>query len=100
MDAHLADVAGVFEATMHPRFACVSGQVDAVAMGDVAANGRLAHANVDHIGVGWRDGDPANGGAREGAVGDVLPEKTSVRGLPDAAAGGAEVEGVIVAGIA
>src|SRR5215475_4784325 len=85
---------------MRPGFACVSGPVDAVAMGDVAANGRLAHAHVDHIGVGWRDSDPADGGASEVAVGNVLPEEPSICGLPDAATCGAEVEGVIVVRVA
>src|SRR5258708_37148079 len=95
MAAPFANIAGVVEAKMRPGFACVSGLVDAVAMGDVAANGRLAHADVDHVGVGWRDGDAADGGASEVAVGDVLPEEPSIRGLPDAATGGAAVEGGI-----
>src|SRR5258708_2221962 len=85
---------------MRPGLTSVSGLVDAVAMRDIAANGRLAHADVDHVGVGGRDGDAADGGASEVAVGDVLPEEPSVHGLPDAATGGAEVERVIVAGVA
>ena len=42
----------------------------------------------------------ADRGALEVAVGDVFPEEAAIGGLPDAAAGGAEVKGVAVAGIA
>ena len=74
MDAHLADIARIFEAEMRPGLARVGGLVDAVAMRDIAANGGLAHANIDHVGVGGRDGDAADRGALEIAIGDVLPE--------------------------
>src|SRR5262249_49075781 len=37
--------------------------------------------------------------AAEGAVGDVLPVDAAVGGLPDAAAGGAEVENLFVDGV-
>jgi hypothetical protein len=69
-------------------------------MRDVAANGGFTHADVDHIGVGGGDGDTADRGALEEAIGDVFPEETAVRSLPDAATCGAEIEGVAMAGIA
>ena len=49
VDAHLADVARLREAAVRPGLAAVGGLVDAVAVRDVAANRRLAHADVDHV---------------------------------------------------
>lgn len=61
-------------------------------MGDVATDAGFAHADVDDVGVGGRDGNGANGGALEEAVGDILPVYAAVDCFPDAAAGGAEIE--------
>ncbi|MEI2616302.1 MAG: hypothetical protein V9F06_01525 [Thermomicrobiales bacterium] len=63
-----------------PGLAAVGGLVDAVAVGDVAADGRLAHADVDDVGVGLGNGDRAHRGALEEAVGDVPPVLTAVVG--------------------
>src|SRR5215469_16298381 len=60
VDAYFANIAGVFEAEMLPGFAGVGGLVNAVTVGDVATNGSLAHANIDHVGVGGRDGNAAD----------------------------------------
>ena len=47
--AHPADVAAIAEAEVPPRAAPVVGAIDAVAVGDVAADARLAGADVDHV---------------------------------------------------
>ena len=93
VDADAPDVAGVAQADGSPGAAAVGGPVDAVAVRDVAADAGLAHADVDHVGVGRRDGERADGGGLEEAVGDVLPVRAAVGGLPHAARAGAEVEG-------
>src|SRR5579884_1467543 len=82
MDADLGDVANLGKAQMLPGRAGVGGLPHAVAVRDVAADGRLAHADVDHVRVGRGDGDGADRRALEEAVGDVLPVDAAVGGLP------------------
>ncbi len=93
VDADAGDLLGGGEAPVRPGAAGVGRAVDAVAGGDVAADGRLAHAGVDDVGVGAGDGDGAHGAGLEEAVGDRVPGGAAVGGLPHAAAGAAEVEG-------
>ena len=69
----------------------IGGLVDAVALDDVAAQLRLAHADVDDVGIGGRDGDGADRGGLQRLVGDRRPGRAAVGRLPEAAAGGAEV---------
>ena len=54
MNADFADVPGVGESEVCPGSAPVGGPVHPVAVGDVVADGALAHARVDHAGVGVR----------------------------------------------
>ena len=78
---------------MRPRAARVGGLVDAVAVRrHDAADGVLAHADVDDVRVGGRDRDRADRRGLHLAVGDVGPRAAAVGGLPDAAADAAEVE--------
>ena len=93
VDDDVADVARVRQADVLPGPAAVGRPVDAVAVRDVAADRRLAGAGVDDARVGVRDGDRADGGGLEVAVGDVLPVGAAAGGLPDAPGAGAEVEG-------
>ena len=92
MDADAGDVTGVLEAEVLPGRAGVVGAVYAVAVGEVDADACLAHAGVNDVGVGLGYGDRAHGGGVEVAVGDVLPVRAAVGGLPDPAADRAEVE--------
>ena len=55
--ADAGDVAGVAKTEVGPGLAAVDGAVDAVAVADVAADLGLAHAGVDHVGVGLGGGD-------------------------------------------
>ena len=61
------------EADVRPGLAGVGRLVDAVARHDVAADARLAHADVDDVGVRFGDGDGADRRARDLAVGDRRP---------------------------
>ena len=65
--------------------------VDAVARHDVAADARLPHADEDDVGIRLGDGDRADRGALDLAVGHRHPVLAAVGRLPEAAAHGAEV---------
>ena len=92
MHADAADVAGVAQPHVGPRAASVIGAIDAVAVRHVAADARLAGARVDHARLRGRDGERADRGGLEEAVGDVLPVGPAVRRLPDTARACPEVE--------
>src|SRR5581483_6037511 len=85
MHAHAADEAGIGQAKVRPGLAGIGGTVDAVAVGDVAADAGLSHAGIDDVRVRLGDGDGADGGGAHEAVGDVLPVGAAVGGLPHAA---------------
>ena len=89
-DADASDLPGVSESDVLPRFACVSGFEDTVAVRDIPANGRFTGADVDDVGVGLAYGDRADRAA-EVFVGDGCPRHSAVGGLEDSATGGAEV---------
>ena len=97
MDADARDLAGVAQPDVLPGPAAVGRLVDAVAVRDVAADGLLSGADVDHVRIGLRDGDRADRARLEVLVGDDLPVGAAVGRLPDAAAGRAEVERVRIA---
>ena len=99
MDADAGDVAGVLEAEVRPGCAGVVGAVYAVAVGEVYADAGLAHARIHDVGVRLGDGDRADRGGVEEAVGYVLPVRAAVGGLPDAAADRTEVEDARVDGV-
>ena len=93
VDLDGADLLGVGKAHVLPGLAGVGGLVDPVAVGGVAAKVGLAHAGVDDVGVGVRDGDGADGAELDLFIGDGEPVHAAVGGLPDASAGGTHVEG-------
>ena len=51
MDAHAGDVSCVSETDVGPGLSGVGGAVDAVPMGNIASNARLAGACIENIGV-------------------------------------------------
>ena len=67
------------------------GLVDAVAGHDVAADARLAHADVHDVGIRLRDSYGADRGAADLAVGDRRPGVAGIDSLPQPAADRAEV---------
>src|SRR5262249_19053018 len=60
---------------------------------NVAANAGFAAANIDHVWIGFGDGDRAYG-ADLCFVRDILPSQSAVGGLPHTAGHGAEIIGV------
>src|ERR1700733_4128323 len=60
----------------------------------LAADIRLAGADVDDVGIGRRYGDGSDGADGDALVGDRKPGAAAVFCLPDAAADRTEIEGV------
>ena len=92
VDADAGDLLGVLKTDVRPGGAPVGGLVDAVTVRRVAADGRLAHAGDDHVRVRLGDGDRADRGGLQELVGNRFPRAAAVGGLPQPAAGRAEVE--------
>ncbi len=86
VDPYARDLARVREANGRPGLAGVGRFEHAVAVRHVAADGVLAGADVDHVGVGLTHPDRADGPA-EVLIGDGQPGIAAVGGLEDAAAG-------------
>ena len=84
-----------FKSDMLPTAPGIGRFVDAVADGDINADGGFAAAGVDDVGVGRRHFQRADGRGREIAIADVFPVLAGIGGLPDAAADAAEIEGVL-----
>ena len=82
MDANLGNGVGVLEADVGPFLATVHRLVDAVAGHDIAADARLAHADVNDVGVRLGDRDGANRRAGNLAVRDRRPVVAGVSGFP------------------
>src|SRR5579872_6030739 len=91
IDANLGDVLRLGEADLRPGLPGVRRLVRAVTLDDVAANVRFACADVDDVRARRSDGDGADRGARDEAVGDGAPRIAAVGRLPQAAAGRAHV---------
>ncbi len=100
MDADAANELAVLQTDITPRAAGIGRLVQAIAVGDVEADRRLAGTGIDHVGVRGRDRNRAQRGAGHEAVRDALPEHAAVDGLPDAAGAGAKIEHHLVGGIA
>src|SRR5438477_1754373 len=90
MDDDLADVTRVFQADIVPGFAAVVRTVDAVAKGNVAANTSFAGADIDDVGIGFRNRDAADGGSGL-LVEKRIPGNAAVSGFPNAAGNRAEI---------
>ena len=95
MDADLRDGINRLEAHVRPRLARISALVDAIARHDVAANRRLAHTDVHDIGIALAHRHRAHRGAGDLAVGHRPPVLAAIGGLPQPAAGGAEIRLVL-----
>src|SRR5687768_5483484 len=93
MDLDAADGAGLRKADERPGHARVHRFPHAASRRRVAANVGGTGADVDDVRVRIGDVDRADG-APEEAVADVAPRHARVFGLPHAAAGGSDEEGV------
>ena len=91
------NVSAIFQSDVAPGAAGIIAAPDAAeAFADVAAHGILPFSGIDDLFVGGGDGYGPDGAA-EIFIGYIFPVVTAVCRLPDAAAGGAEVEGVALA---
>ena len=79
------------EAHVRPGLAGVGRLVDAVARLDVAADARLAHPDVDDVGLDSDTATAPTDALRDLAIGDRRPCLAAVGRLPEAAARRAEV---------
>ena len=93
IDPDLADIFGVVKAEVGPVFAAVAAAIDAAPGLDVIARLGLAGAGVDHLGIGRRHGNRADGRAWP-MVEHAAPRAAAVVGFPDAPARCAKVKGV------
>src|SRR5258708_19587796 len=91
MDDDGADVAGVLQADVAPGLAGVAGTIDAIAERDVAADAGFAAADINHIGIGFGDGDGADG--RGGLLFEEgIPGVARVGGFPTPPTAPAKIE--------
>ena len=97
MDDQLADGARIPQADVLPGLAGIDRFVDAVALRQIAADAGFAGAGIDHVGIGRRDGKAADGRSFL-LIEDGLPGGGAIGRFPNAAAGGAEVVSVGIAG--
>ena len=96
VDDDFADVARVLQANVVPGLAAVVRTVDAVTEGDVAANAGFACADINDVGIGFRDRDAADGGGGL-LVEKRIPGNAAVRGFPNAAGNRAKIVSVRLA---
>ncbi len=92
MDAHFSDVSRASKAQVFPGFTCIGRFVDAIAMGDVAANGCFAHADIDDVGIGGGDCNRADRCTLKEAIRNVFPGDTAIGCFPDATTRGAKIK--------
>src|SRR5690606_34189462 len=91
MHTHAREVARLAQSDVRQCLAAVRRAIEAVARLDVAAQLRLARADVDDVRIRRAHCDRADRCRIDLVVGDGLPGRAAVHRLPEAAAGGAEV---------
>src|SRR6516165_7483165 len=97
MNANARDMARIFKADVLPGLARIVRFPHPFAMGDIPADGLLAAADINYVGVRFTDGHRADRPAK-GLVGDVLPACAAVGCPPNASTGAAEIEEKRLAG--
>ena len=91
IDANARNRLCVAQPDVFPRLARVGRFVHAVALHDVAAQLRLAHAQIDKVGIRFRHCDRADRGALNLPIGHRTPRGAAIGGLPQSSADGAEI---------
>src|SRR5262245_31551682 len=91
VNADAADLARVWQADVGPGFSGVDRLIDAIAGRQIAAQARLAHADVHDVRIRLRDGDRTDRAGPEKTVRHIRPDRARIVSLPDAAAGRAHV---------
>ena len=74
----------LWQSAVRPRCAAVGCAIHAIAWRDVAADIGLAHTNVYHVRIGWRNRDSAHTRRRERCVAHIAPRIAAVIGLKNA----------------
>ena len=92
-----ADMAGVFQSDVVPIAPAVDGFIDAIAVGDVAAQAGLAGARVDGVMIARRDGERSDRGSGVLLVEQRLPIGAAICRFPDSTSHATEVIGVRLA---
>ncbi len=93
IDRQVWNLLTIPQTELTPRASSVVRAVHTVADGQVGAVESFPAADIDYVGIGWSDGDRADGLARL-IVEYGLPGATCIVGLPDAAVDCADVEDV------
>ncbi len=91
MNDERADMAAVFQADIAPVPAAIDGLINAVAVGDIAAQRRLARAGIDRVVIARRDRERTDRGSGMLLVEHRLPVGAAVGRFPDAAGDRAEI---------
>src|ERR1700719_4417874 len=91
IDEYPRNLARVLKADVRPGLAAIHGLVHAVSVGDGRAHVRFAGAQINDLGIGWRNSDGADGsdGLR---IKNGIPGAAGIVGAPHAATHRAEVE--------
>ena len=97
IDFDIGDHLRIAQAQVRPGLAGVGGFVHAVASGQIGADDAGAGADIDHVGIGGRHGDGADGAGRL-VIEQRNPGGAEVGGAPDAAVVEADIEDVGLAG--
>ena len=93
MNSNARNLARVFEPDVLPRLACVRRFVNAVTVRDVAANWRLAHADIDRVRIGIRQTDRAyRSRSEDRPVSDWLPIDAAIHRFPNATTSPTEIK--------
>ena len=91
MDDDRADVAAVFQADIPPIAAAIDGLINAVAIGDIAAQRRLTGAGVDRVVIARRYRQGTDRGSGMLLVEHRLPVGAAVGGFPHTTSDCAEI---------
>ena len=92
MDANFSDIPGIRQSQVCPGLASISRLVHAIAVRDIATDGRLAHTGIDHVGIRSRNGNCTNRCAFKEAVGHIFPDDAAIGCFPHTSAGRAKIE--------
>src|SRR5262245_19118841 len=91
MNSDAGDMARVIQPQMRPAFPCIGRLIEAIAVGNVAANAAFTHTDVDDVGVTVGDSHCADRRGVQIGIRDILPVGAGVGGFPDTAGAGTEV---------
>src|SRR5437764_13016489 len=83
MNAHFSNISSILKTQMSPGPSSISGFAHAIAMRDIASDGRLAHTNIHDIRIGVCDSNRPNRRAFKEAVGYIFPYQSTIGCFPE-----------------